>query len=73
MQRKIPAWGNPIIRVDLTAGTITREVVSEDLRRKFIGGRGINDWLLYSMVDPGATDPLSPANVMVFGTGLLEG
>jgi len=71
MKRKVYSWGNPIIKVNLTSGTVTKEVLSEDLRKKFIGGRGMNDWLLYNMVEPGTTDPLSPENVMIFGTGLL--
>lgn len=73
MEKKIYSSGNPIIKVDLTTGRITKEVLEEELRRKFIGGRGINDWLLYSATKPGKTDPLSPENVMVFGTGLIEG
>lgn len=73
MERKTKCWGNPIIKVDLTAGEVTKEILDEGLRKKFLGGRGINDWLLYSMVEPGKTDPLSPENVLIFGAGLLQG
>jgi aldehyde:ferredoxin oxidoreductase len=73
MTKKVYCSGNPIIKVDLTTGRITEEVLEEELVKKFIGGRGINDWLLYSLVDPGTTDPLGPENAMIFSSGLLVG
>lgn len=65
--------GNKILKVDLSTGEISEELIKEELRRKFIGARGINDWLLYSSVEPGKTDPLGPDNVIIFGAGLLAG
>ena len=38
----------------------------------WIGGRGINQRILFSSVKPG-TDPLGPENVLVFGAGPLVG
>ena len=73
MSKTVCCTGNPVLYVDLTKHEITTQILGEDIRRKFIGGRGVNDWLLYSMVTPGVTDPLSPENVIVFGTGLIEG
>ncbi len=52
---------------------ISEELIKEQLSRKFIGARGINDWLLYSSMEPGKTDPLDPDNVIIFGAGLLAG
>ena len=69
----IKCWGNPIIRVDLTSSTITKEIVKEELMKKFLAGRGIGDWLLYTNVEPGKTGPLDPDNVIIFNTGLFAG
>jgi len=64
---------NKILKVDLRTGEISEELIKEQLSRKFIGARGINDWLLYSSMEPGKTDPLDPDNVTIFGAGLLAG
>ena len=40
--------------------------------RDYIGARGLNSHLLYKMVKPGI-DPLSPENVLIFGTGPIAG
>ena len=40
--------------------------------RGLLGGRGLNMYHLYKRLIPRA-DPLSPANVLIFGTGLLTG
>ena len=70
---RIYCWGNPIININLTSGKITEEHVSEKLRKKFLIGRGISDWLLFNNTKLGETDPLSPDNVIIFGIGLLTG
>src|SRR4030042_1909350 len=43
-----------------------------DLRKKFLGGRGINMYLLSKSYSPDL-DPLSPKNPIIFGAGLLSG
>src|SRR4030042_5246431 len=43
-----------------------------DLRKKFLGGRGINMYLLSKSYSPDL-DPLSPENPIIFGAGLLSG
>jgi len=43
-----------------------------DLRKKFLGGRGINMYLLSKSYSP-YLDPLSPENPLIFGAGLLTG
>ena len=43
-----------------------------DLRKKFLGGRGINMYLLSKSYSPDL-DPLSPENPLIFGAGLLTG
>jgi aldehyde:ferredoxin oxidoreductase len=42
------------------------------MRRMFLGGRGLDAYLLYNHVKPGA-DPLGPDNVLVVSAGLLAG
>lgn len=46
--------------------------VPPDLRKKFLGGRGINMYLLFQSYSP-QLDPLSPENPLLFGAGLLTG
>ncbi|MCR4441802.1 MAG: aldehyde ferredoxin oxidoreductase C-terminal domain-containing protein [Peptococcaceae bacterium] len=62
-------------RIDLSSGTIEREPVDPALAKKFIGGMGINDWLLWEhflKVDP-RVDPLDEDNVLIVGVGPLGG
>ncbi len=65
-------WMGKIIRIDLTAGSVHYEPLSEELRRDFIGGRGINSKMLYDATDSN-TSPFSPENVLIFGTSPLSG
>ena len=53
-------WGD-VLRIDLTTGKTSREPMSRQLKRDYIGGRGVNSRLLYEGVKPG-TDPLGPQN-----------
>ncbi len=61
-----------IAYVDLTSETVRTEDIPIELRRRFLGGRGINTHLLYQMVGKD-TDPLGPANVLILGAGMLTG
>jgi aldehyde:ferredoxin oxidoreductase len=61
-----------ILRVDLSSGKIEKEPLKEHLRVKYIGGRGINSRLLFDEVGP-EIDPLSPENILIFGTGPYSG
>lgn len=65
-------WMGTILRVDLTSGKIEKEPLSDELRHKYLGGRGINARILYNEVRPG-TNGLDPKNVLIFGTGPLTG
>ncbi|MBU2498402.1 MAG: aldehyde ferredoxin oxidoreductase, partial [Proteobacteria bacterium] len=58
--------------IDLTAGMTKSQSISLDLRRKFLGGRGLN-MVLLSRFYGRDLDPLSPANPLIFGAGLLSG
>jgi aldehyde:ferredoxin oxidoreductase len=62
-----------ILKVDLTTKKVSREPLSPELRRRFLGGHGINTWLFWEHfleVDP-RIDPLSPDNVLIAGIGPL--
>lgn len=65
-------WAGAILEVDLSSGQIRKISLEEDLRRQYLGGRGINSRLLYDNVRPG-TAASSPGNVLIFGTGPLAG
>lgn len=58
--------------VDLTKGDIEIKSIPLALRKKFLGGRGLNAYLLlnYTKKD---VDPYSPDNVVIFAGGLLCG
>jgi len=61
-----------VLFVDLSTGAIDKKVIPETLRRKFLGGRGIDAYILHSYIKPGI-DPLGPENVLSVGAGLLVG
>jgi aldehyde:ferredoxin oxidoreductase len=61
-----------LLIVDLTTGEIEHQKMPEKLVRQFLGGRGINAWLLAQYVGP-ETDPLGPENVLALSCGLLTG
>lgn len=61
-----------IVYVDLSSGKIERRRIPEKLRRLFLGGRGIDAYLLYNHIKPGI-DPLGPENVLIISAGLLTG
>ncbi|MDO8672284.1 MAG: aldehyde ferredoxin oxidoreductase N-terminal domain-containing protein, partial [Dehalococcoidia bacterium] len=62
-----------ILRVDLTTRNVSKAPIPEDVVKRFVGGEGINSWLLWEhflKVDP-RIDPISPANVIIAGIGPL--
>ena len=61
-----------IAYVDLTAGKIEKKDIPEIMRRKYLGGRGIDIYLLYNHIKPGI-DPLGPENVLTVSAGFLGG
>lgn len=58
--------------VDLTTRTVAISETPPELVRKFVGGRGLNMYYLYKYLKPN-TDPLSPENPLIIGTGILTG
>lgn len=59
-----------ILKIDLSTSKITQEDLDEMAAEKFIGGKGLGAHLLFENMDP-TTDPLSPDNVLILGTGPL--
>ena len=65
-------WAGTILWIDLDKKTVTKEKIPKEWKKKFLGGRGINVKILFDQVKAG-TDPLSPENVIILGTGPLAG
>jgi aldehyde:ferredoxin oxidoreductase len=61
-----------ILKVDLEKKQIVKETLDPQLTKAFIGGRGINSWLLYENTIPGES-PFHPQNPLIFGVGPLTG
>ncbi|MFW9875535.1 MAG: aldehyde ferredoxin oxidoreductase family protein [Candidatus Thorarchaeota archaeon] len=61
-----------IAYINLSTGEIITKQIPKSIREQFLGGRGINMYLLYNHLLPGI-DPLSPENVLLIGAGLLTG
>ncbi|WP_323190172.1 aldehyde ferredoxin oxidoreductase C-terminal domain-containing protein [Halostella sp. PRR32] len=60
-----------LLRVDLTAATVSSERVPAEWRRRYVGGKGLGARYLYEELAPG-TDPLGPANALLFMQGPLS-
>ncbi|MEM0314093.1 MAG: aldehyde ferredoxin oxidoreductase N-terminal domain-containing protein [Candidatus Bathyarchaeia archaeon] len=66
-----------ILKVDMSTGTLRRENLSEDVARRYLGGKGYATHLLYQYLKeyeskglaPSEIDPLGPENVLIFATG----
>ncbi|RJR41033.1 MAG: aldehyde:ferredoxin oxidoreductase [Desulfobacteraceae bacterium] len=58
--------------IDLFTSSWESEPVPEELRRSYLGGRGINMHLLSRSFSP-RSDPFSPENPLIFGAGMLAG
>ena len=61
-----------LLRIDLTAGSVSTEAIDPEVARKFIGGRGLGTWYLSQEVSP-EVDPLSPENKLIIATGPVTG
>ena len=58
--------------INLSTASYEIEPVPEEMRRSFLGGRGINMHLL-SRFYSSHPDPFSPGNPLLFGAGMLTG
>ncbi len=65
-------YAGKILRVDLSAGKISHEPLTEELVDNYIGGRGFGAYYVYNEVPPGA-DPCGPDNRLVIASGPFAG
>ena len=56
--------------VDLTTGTVETKPIPVEVRKKFLGGRGLDAYLLLNHTPKGC-DPLGPDNALIISGGLL--
>lgn len=61
-----------ILRINLLNRKITEEIMNEKLMDLFLGGRGINRWILLNEIEKGV-EAFDLKNKIVIGTGLLVG
>ena len=59
-----------IAYIDLSTGDIQTKPIPLDVRKKFLGGRGLDAYLLYNHTEKGC-DPLSPKNTLMMSGGIL--
>ena len=65
-------WTKKMLRVDLSDGSILIEEIEEELLQKYLGGRGLGAYFVYTEVPPD-TDPLGPDNILAFCNGAMTG
>jgi len=65
-------WKGRILVVDLSKRKIGIQSLANETYEKFIGGTGINAWLLWQEAPP-EVKPLSPENPLIIGVGPLVG
>jgi aldehyde:ferredoxin oxidoreductase len=66
------SWAGKILRVNLTAGTVTSEPLNMEWAKAYLGSRGLASKYLISEIDP-KVDPLAPENKIIWATGPLTG
>ena len=66
------ALNRKIAYIDLTTGDVEITPIPIEWRKKYLGGRGLDAYLLYKHVPKGC-DPLGPDNVALISAGLLVG
>jgi len=72
MATRYKGYMGNMLRVDLSAGTISEFDVTDRDREDYIGGKGLATKMLMDMQKPGI-DPLSPEAMLVINTGPLTG
>jgi aldehyde:ferredoxin oxidoreductase len=66
------ALDRKIAYIDLSTGEIHASPIPIELRKLYLGGRGLDMYLLYNHLEP-SVDPLGPDNVLTVSAGLLVG
>ena len=60
------------VRIDLTAGTIKKETITEEFAKNYVGGYGYITKILWDELQPGI-DAFDPRNVLIFAIGPFPG
>jgi len=68
----IAGYAGKIGWIDLTDGTIRVDDLEESVARKYLGGKGLGAYLLYSHLKPDI-EAYDPDNILIFITGPLTG
>jgi aldehyde:ferredoxin oxidoreductase len=66
------ALNRKIAYIDLSTGQVEVAPIPVIMRKLYLGGRGLDIYLLYNHLEPGV-DPLGPDNVLLVSAGLLAG
>lgn len=61
-----------LLRIDLTAGSIQKEILDPVLAKKYLGGRGLGT-KIYTDETASGIDPFAPENKLILMTGPLTG
>jgi len=64
------ALNRKIAYIDLSTGKIEIKPIPLNVRKKFLGGRGLDAYLLYNHTEKGC-DPLGPKNTLIVSGGIL--
>jgi len=64
------ALNRKIAYIDLTTGDVETKPIPLEIRKKFLGGRGLDAYLLYNHCKKGC-DPLGPDNPLLISAGIL--
>jgi len=64
--------GDHVLRVRLGAGTVSREEIPPEWRRRYVGGKALAARYLLADTEAGV-DPLGPENLLAFAVGPLTG
>jgi aldehyde:ferredoxin oxidoreductase len=68
-ERQFPTQGETVF-VDLERQEVRRAYIPRRVVETLLGGRGVNMFLLYNLLDP-SLEPLHPDVPLIFGTGIL--
>jgi aldehyde:ferredoxin oxidoreductase len=59
-----------IAYINLSTGDVETKPIPMEIRKKFLGGRGLDAYLLYNHTEKGC-DPLGPDNALIISGGIL--
>ena len=65
-------WNRKIAYINLSDGKVVQQPIPKEIRTSYLGGRGVDMYLLYNHVTPKIV-PLSPKSVLFIDAGLLCG